>query len=92
MNIVNPHSLGLDAMVIRTLVDPPARHVAVTPSDTTTYDPPLRAVYCGGAGNLVLTDLDGTDCTYVVAAGQQISGFFTKVKAATSATSLVGRY
>ena len=37
--------------------------VAVTPSDSTVYAPPLDALYVGGTGNLALTGVDGASYT-----------------------------
>jgi hypothetical protein len=90
-DIPDPQSLGQDAQVLRTLADPPSQHIAVTPSDTTSYSPPLRAIFCNAAGDLVVEDIDGTEATYTMLASQQISGAFTKVKAATTVSSLIGR-
>lgn len=76
---------------------------AIIPHATNTYNPPLQAVYVGGAtGDVVLTvrqrSADGvntnTDITYTgVTAGSTISGVgeITRVIAiGTTATGLVG--
>jgi hypothetical protein len=74
-----------------------AAGAAVTPSDATLYDPPLRLLYCGGAGNLVLVldSNDETDAdhrfTVAVTAGQLLDVFAIKqVRAASTATGLLG--
>lgn len=65
--------------------------VAVTASDVTVYDPPLRALFVGGAGNVTLTGLDGNDATFTgVTAGTILPVSCTKVKAATTATNITG--
>lgn len=76
---------------------------AIIPSDTTTYDPPLMAVYVGGAtGDVALTvrqrSADGvntnTNKTYAgIAAGGVVSGVGDIVSVrstATTATGIVG--
>jgi len=66
-------------------------HQAITPSDSTTYDPPLRVITVGAAGTLVLTDINDVDATYTVPAGAVINWMLVKkVKAASTATGIVG--
>lgn len=69
-------------------------HQAITKSDSTTYDPPLRGLFVGGAGDVVLTDLAGVDASYTVPAGAIIDWLIiTKVKSTgTTATLMVGGY
>ena len=66
----------------------------VTPSDVTTYDPPLRGciVEAIGAGtNFIITTTKGASVTITVIAGQEIKAMITKVHAATNATVICGR-
>ena len=66
----------------------------VTPSDVTTYDPPLRGciVEAIGAGtNFIITTTKGASVTITVVAGQEIKAMITKVHAATNATVICGR-
>ena len=72
----------------------PAKAVAITKSDSTTYDPPIT-VYVGGAGNVAIMpayDPDATPVTFVgLAAGQVVPCLASKVMSTnTTATSLVG--
>lgn len=46
------------------------RHLAVTPSDGTDLSEMPKAVYCKGAGTVVVRDSAGTDLPYDMAAGQ----------------------
>ena len=71
--------------------------VAIIPHATNTYDPPLRAIYVGGAGgNVALTAHDGNGLTsgvFTVVAGSVINGLgsITVVLATgTTATGLIG--
>ena len=72
--------------------NPGGTHVSVTASDSTTYDPPLSFLYVGGAGNVAITDKDGTTVTWVgLAAGSIIPMRCVKVMSTnTTATSIVG--
>lgn len=75
-------------------VDSPAfpalEQLAVTPSDTTTFDPPTRGLYVGTGGSLVVTDPYGNDATYAnVADGSALPISVVKVKAATTASNIV---
>lgn len=66
------------------------KHKAITKSDSTTYDPPLRGLLVMGAGDVVATDLEGNDVTYPSCpVGFFIHALLTKVKAATTATNLI---
>lgn len=66
----------------------------VTPSDVTTYDPPLRGCIVesvGGGTDLVVTTTKGSSVTITVAAGQLIPALITMVGASTTATVICGR-
>jgi len=65
--------------------------IAVTPSDSTVL-PETAGIYCGGAGNLVLTMDDGTVITLAVIAGSYHPLRANKVRAATTATGVVALY
>lgn len=72
---------------------PSSYAVAITTSDATTYDPPLRALYVGGAGNVALTTRGGQTVTLTAPpVGTLIDWvLITKVMATnTTATLLVG--
>jgi hypothetical protein len=64
--------------------------VAVTASDVTTYDPPLRVLACTVSGTVVLVladDATGTTITRTLVAGQELTYYAIKqVKAASTAT------
>lgn len=75
----------------------PARDaVAVTKSDSTTYSPPFRALWVGGAGNVaVITKASGGSAvTFVgVPAGTMLPVNAYKVMSTnTTATDIVGIY
>jgi len=72
------------------LTGPATRAVAVTPSDSTVLDT-TRALYVGGSGTVVVDMLDsGSAISFVgVPAGTVLPVRVTKVKAATTATSIV---
>lgn len=62
---------------------------AITPSDTTEVD--FNGIYVGGAGNLTVILLDGSEVTLTaVIVGTVYPLRVTKVKAATTATNLLG--
>jgi len=62
---------------------------AITPSDSTVVD--FNGIYVGGAGNLAVELLDGSTVTLTaVIVGTIYPLRVTKVKAATTATNLVG--
>ena len=64
---------------------------AVTKSDDTVFNPPVRQLYVGTGGDVVVTGVDDVDVTFKnVADGQYIGPFFIKkVKAATTAADIV---
>jgi len=69
--------------------------VAITKSDSTVYDPPLLAIWVGGAGNVVVrTFADQTTVTLVGAtAGQMIPICVDQILSTnTTATSMVGLF
>ena len=78
-------------MAIRTGPAETAR--AVTPSDTTTIGG-CRAIWVGGAGNLTLDFSDGATNIVISAipAGTLLPIAPLRVKAATTATSIVALY
>lgn len=67
---------------------------AITPSDATNLPGGCRAIYVGGAGNIVLVDTEDNAVTFVgVLAGQILPCSVKRVNAtSTTATSLVGLY
>ena len=69
------------------------RQVAITPSDTTVYDPPLKAIWVGVGGNLAMIASDDTAAVTLVGVngGQIIPVMAKQVMATnTTATSIVG--
>jgi hypothetical protein len=86
---VGPSQVGVDQQYVG----------AITPSDVTVYDPPLKKIRVGvaGAGNLVLVyaaddeSVAANRDTVAVANNQVVSGFLIRqVRAATTATTLTG--
>jgi len=64
---------------------------SVTPSDATVLPPTWGGLWVGGAGNVSVTTLDGTVLLFNgVAAGTWLRIVATKVRAATTATNIVG--
>jgi hypothetical protein len=77
------------------ITDPgPAQdHAAITPNDSTTYNPPFRRLYIGGAGTVVITSRFGVDASFTCPAGTTLDVSGIKVKATgTSATLINGLY
>ena len=68
--------------------------VSITPSDTTTFNPPLRSIYCGCTGDIAAVMNGGQAVTFkAVPTGTRLEFFFQAVKATgTTATNLVGLY
>ena len=69
--------------------------VAVTPSDTTEYFPPLRLLYVGTGGSTVtVVTQAGTTITFKnPASGHALGPFFiSKVLASSTAADIVGFY
>lgn len=66
--------------------------VAVTPSDTLVFNPPLTALWVGGAGALTVVTAQGSSLLFsAVAAGVLIPLQVAKVMATgTVATAIVG--
>lgn len=66
--------------------------VTVTPSDTTAFDPPGRALWVGGAGNVAvrMAGDESTPTIVGVAAGTMLSICVDKVlSTGTTATSII---
>jgi hypothetical protein len=76
------------------LTSPADNATAVTPSDSTDLAYTSRALYIGGAGNLVVTMAGGGDVTFsAVPAGSILPIRVSRVKAtSTTATSIVNLY
>lgn len=72
--------------------DSGAAHFAITPSDTVNFAFPVRGVYVGGTGDVVVVDRNGTAVTYkAVPTGQVLPIMASRVNATgTTATYLVG--
>lgn len=52
------------ARIPRTLESPATRFEVATPSDTATLNRPSRALYIGGAGRVVVEDMDGNEAIF----------------------------
>lgn len=68
---------------------------AITKSDATTYSPPIRVLYVGGAGDVAVTTVQGDVVTFsALAAGAAIDWLaITKVMSTnTTATLLNGSW
>lgn len=65
---------------------------AITPNDTTVFDPPYNAVWIGGAGNLVVVLVGGQTLTITAAAVNTIYPFRIKqvLATGTTATGVIG--
>ena len=76
------------------LTSPADNAAAVTPSDSTDLAFTSRALYVGGAGNIVCTMLGGGDVTFTaVPAGMILPIRVTRVKStSTTATSIINLY
>jgi hypothetical protein len=70
------------------------KHVAITKSDDTTYDPPLRGLLVMGAGDVTAVDLEGNSVLYSdCPASFFIHALLTKVMSTgTDATNLISGY
>lgn len=66
--------------------------IAVTPSDTAVFNPPLSGIFVGGVGNLAIKNNQGQVITFTaVAAGTTIPAGAVSVMATnTTATLIVG--
>jgi hypothetical protein len=69
-------------------IDPARYWAAVTKSDATILTG-VKGLFIGGAGDVVLTDQNGTDATFTCVAGQLLPVSPKHVKAATTATAIV---
>lgn len=71
---------------------PARRFAAITPADAPLLLIP-KALYIGGAGNLVVYEADGsTAVTFKVPAGIVLPIRVSQVRAATTATGIVGLF
>lgn len=66
----------------------PKSFAPVTPSDTVSIGRTI-GLYIGNGGNVVVKGEDGVTATFVASGGQYLSGSFSYVMAATTATSIV---
>jgi len=76
------------------LMSPADNAAAVTPSDSTDLAFTSRALYVGGAGNIVVTMAGGGDVTFTAVPGGSILPVrVTRVKStSTTATSIINLY
>jgi len=76
------------------LESPASRFFAITPSDTVDFAVTTRAIYVGGAGDVVVVDSAGNTCTFVaVPVGSILPIRAKRVNStSTTATYLVGMY
>lgn len=68
--------------------------VAITPSDSTIFNPPIRGIYVGGAGNVSVVTVLGSTVTFTAPpVGTILDIKCTQVRlTGTTATNLVGLY
>lgn len=70
----------------------PTTHVTITPSDANDLVRPM-IIHCGGAGNIVVQDKNGTQITYALAAGDKVPVLCHRVLATgTTVTPVIGLY
>lgn len=64
--------------------------VAVTPSDSTVYDPPLRGLYINGSGTVAIVFADATTFSGTLATGiiHPIAGIGKVMSTGTTATGI----
>ncbi len=55
------------------LTAPATRHFLIVPNDNADLAVMPRAIYCQTAGDIVIQDIHGTELTYSLAAGDQLS-------------------
>ena len=60
---------------------------AITPSDTVAHGKPMRALYVGGAGNVVMVNPDGSTVTLIGALAGNVYPLICKRINATSTTA-----
>ena len=77
-----------------TTTTPAATFLAITPSNSTDLDDLTKAVYVGGAGNIVAVDWLGNTCTFTgVLAGTVLPIRVRRINStSTTATALVALY
>lgn len=90
---LQPYSPGGSGFV----AGPGAHAIAVTPSDTTVYNPPLKSLWIGGAGSGALAIQAVGDSGTVALAGVTVGMFqmcvVSKVLATgTNVTAIIGFY
>lgn len=70
---------------------PARKAVSVTPSDSTTYSPPLRALYVGTSGNVaVMAEDDTSSVTFVGVSGILPVSVTQVLSTGTTASDIVG--
>lgn len=75
------------------LESPAEYHYPITPNDSQDLPVRPRALRVGGQGSLVVRDVDGTDVTYAVQAGEVLSLRAVRILATgTTASDIVGWY
>ena len=77
----------------KTATSPAVSQVAITKSDTTVYDPPLKALWVGGAGDVAVIAADDSAAVTIsgVNGGQIIPVSISRVMSTnTTATLMVG--
>jgi len=82
-DLFGAHRVGLES--------PADRHFPITAADADLAIIP-RSIRVDGAGTLVLRDGAGTDVTYNVVAGEVLVFRAVQVRAASTATGIVGWY
>lgn len=86
--------MSADLKIPVTDTGPGRRATAVTPSDSVSYAGPARALYVGGAGNVVVVLTDDSTVTLTnVQAGTIIPLWHKRVNStSTTATSMVALF
>jgi hypothetical protein len=75
------------------LSGPAEDYIQVTKSDSTVFDPPLKAFRVGTAGDVAVTTLKGNDRVIPkVLAGETISLQVTKIKSTGTTASDIGGF